>query len=140
MKKYLIIAFMLATPAFASDWVQTGETNNFKHYLDKDSVRVKSFDGYGKGKYVSAWVRYDYKTVQNVDGITYWESKALRHYDCTQQKWDLSRLASYDKQGNNVGSATKPISFYSSQNWQDVIPDSVVEAEFTMACQLAGLN
>lgn len=38
---------MLATPAFATDWVQAGETNNLNDYIDKDSVRVKSFTGGG---------------------------------------------------------------------------------------------
>lgn len=47
MKKYLFIALMLATPAFAADWVQTGDNDKFTHYLDKDSVRVKSFTGGG---------------------------------------------------------------------------------------------
>lgn len=46
-KKYLFIILMLATPAFATDWVQAGETNNLNDYIDKDSVRVKSFTGGG---------------------------------------------------------------------------------------------
>lgn len=138
MKKYLWIALMFATPAFASDWVQTGETKDFKDYLDKDSVRVESFTG--GGRYVSAWVRFDFKTAQKeAGGKTYWQAKALHHYDCTQQKWDLSSLVFYDKQGNSVWSETYPISFYSSQNWDDVVPDSAGEAQFEMACQIGGL-
>lgn len=137
MKKYLIIALLLATPAFASDWVQTGETKIGKDYLDKYSVRVKDFTG--GGRYVSAWTRTNYKTAQNLDGKTFWQAKALHHYDCTNQKWDWSREVAYDKQDNSVWSETYPISFYHSQGWFDVIPDSAGEANFKMACQLAGL-
>lgn len=138
MRKYLWIALMFATPAFASDWVQTVENSIIKEYLDKDSVRVKSFTN--GGKYVSAWIRRDFKTAQNLDGKTYWQTKTLDYYDCVNQKWNFSSLMLYDKQGNNVGSATYPISFYNSQNWRDVIPDTVGDEQFTMACQLAGLN
>lgn len=138
MKRYLWIALMLATPAFASDWVQTGETKDFKDYLDKDSVRVESFTG--GGRYVSAWVRFDFKTAQtSFSGKTYWQIKSLYHFDCTHQKRDFSSAVLYDKQGNSVWSETYPISFYSSQNWDDVIPDSAGEVNFKMVCQIAGL-
>lgn len=138
MKKYLIIAFMLATPAFASDWVYLGENNIGKDYLDKDSVRVKSFTG--GGRYVSAWTRIDHKTAQKeAGGKTFWQAKFLRHYDCTNQKTNFSSLVFYDKQGNSVWSGTYPISFYNSQNWDDVVPETAGEAQFEMACQLAGL-
>lgn len=138
MKKYLIIAFMLATPAFASDWVYLGENNIGKHYLDKDSVRVKSFTG--GGQYVSAWIRRDFKTAQtSFSGKTFWQAKTLNHYDCTNQKSDWSSSVFYDRQGNIVWSGTYPISFYSSQSWRDIVPDTVGEDELAMACQLAGL-
>ncbi|WP_066801137.1 surface-adhesin E family protein [Moraxella oblonga] len=139
MKKCLFIALLLTTPAWAGDWVYLGETKDYKHYLDKDSIHIKRFaDG---EQYVSAWIREDFKTAKkSASGKTYWQNKILFHFDCANQKWDFSHLMHYDQQGNVATNKTNPISFRSSRAWQNVAPDTAGETKFTITCRLVALN
>lgn len=141
MKKIVLCGVLLAMSqsAMATEWVQVDKNNTFTSYIDKDSVKLHQFSGYGvKGQYVTAWTKYDFKQASTIGGKSYWQGKSFNYYDCQNQKWTFDNVIYYDKKGKVVDSFSKSISNSSSDTW-GVVLDTTGEAMLTTACGFFGL-
>lgn len=78
------------------------------------------------------WIRTDFKTIQNLDGKSYWQTKIFDYYDCVVRKNDFDNIIHYNKQGNNADSYEGYVSIYPS------IPYRAGESRLDYVCSQAG--
>lgn len=127
MKKLVALAMVLISTHALAEWAKVGESSQrggFIAYADPVSVRKV-------GDRAKMWALFDYQTVQKMSGVEFLSEKVRREYDCKQKQ--MRKLAysffSWSMEGGDlVRSYNQP------QKWEPVLPDSVDEAEWKVAC------
>ena len=136
MKKLLAVALatVMTQQALAVNWIELGENNTGKLYIDLDSIQA---DTLTNGTAVmTAWKQAEYKQAQDSSsGKKYWSDKTFDYYDCRARKYAVEYIALYDKQGGVVGTENNPaFSRYSSVNWHRVAPGTTGESKLNTVC------
>jgi hypothetical protein len=77
------------------------------------------------------WQLYDYKTVQTVAGDSLLSFKRYNEYDCTEAR---TRMLAYTWFSGNMGSGHVVYSTPDEQQWEPVVPRSINQALWKVAC------
>jgi hypothetical protein len=89
MKKIAVIFALLALPAYAAEWVTTGNNPKFKTYVDTGTVVVK-------GSTRKVWELRDFATPQQGSFFgTYLSVKILQTYSCSARTVQMHAVVSY---------------------------------------------
>lgn len=129
MIRLLLIALTLLVlssgPAYA-EWVkvsgsdETGKTV----YVDPTSIRRNS-------NLVRMWQFYDFKTVQTVGGVRFLSAKEQWEFDCAE---DRSRVLALKEYSGTMGSGTVVYTNSQVGKWLPVMPDSIGQTVWNVAC------
>ena len=97
----IVVVMLFSTGAHAESWKLYGATDQFKAFVDMDSIRQD-------GRYARAWTRLDYSSLQKTpSGNAYYiselQSKAV---DCGNRATALTSYVSKDRNGVIVDSST----------------------------------
>jgi hypothetical protein len=134
----LVIFFLFANQALASEWVLYDKSDIGNMYYDKSSIKKVNqniisvwdktiYNANGKVKYFS-FLKSISKAPANPDILNY--QLVLVKIDCVNKKYRISSSSIYNKQ-NNVVSAL-PKNLYGE--WRGIIPNSVSETLKNKLC------
>lgn len=129
MKKIIsaLILLFFMTPDVMAEWTPVGESDEgggYTVYADLVSARQAA----GKAK---MWTLIDYKTEQRASGASFLSKTIRRDYDC---KEELVRDLAFKLFSLNMGKGELLRSYNQPQQWQTVLPESLDEAEWKVAC------
>lgn len=130
MIRLLLIAltFLVVTsgPAYA-EWVKVSDTDETGKtvYVDPATIRRNS-------NLVKMWQFYDYKTVQTVGGNRFLTAKEQWEFDCAEGR---SRVVARKEFSGNMGSGTMVFTNSQVGKWTPVVPDSVGQTVWKVACE-----
>ncbi len=136
--KAMVMAIILTASqvSYGANWIDVGissKSQKEKTYFDLDTFGVGYFNN--KNFYLMAWIRNEYPKEQKLtNGQTYSAEVTLNYFDCVNRKSAISEQYRYSRQGNVIWSGKSYVSLYSSQNWDNVIPNSIGEALLNEAC------
>jgi hypothetical protein len=129
MIRLLLIAlsFLVVTsgPAYA-EWVKVSDTDETGKtvYVDPATIRRNS-------NLVKMWQFYDYKTVQTVGGNRFLTAKEQWEFDCAEGR---SRVVARKEFSGNMGSGTMVFTNSQVGKWLPVMPDSIGQTVWNVAC------
>jgi hypothetical protein len=125
-----LLACAVAFPSYASDWRNVTKTNDAIIYVDYGSVAPR-------GKYMRAWVMFDYilpKQTVTYPQKEYKSGKMLWAFDCEER---TSATAQYILLSGDFGDG-EPVHSLSTSwgllKFDDVVPDSIGEIVLNVAC------
>lgn len=141
IKAILFSCVLIASQsAMSANWLDTfasSKVKQEKNFLDLASVKAYNLS-YGSDKsnyYVTAWIKSNYNTPQKLNnGKFYREVKTLYYFDCTNKKMATGEMIFYTSYGSVVGSQKSYVTTYSTDNWEQVIPDTVGDGLLKSAC------
>jgi hypothetical protein len=119
MKRLIFVMFMITCSVSWAEWNFTGRMEDGAVYFhDKSTIRKN-------GVKRKMWIM-----VNQTDGST----KALKVYNCNSEEFSIAALTLYSG-SMGAGKVGTSISFKENeQSWEPVIPDSIVELEWKIAC------
>lgn len=127
MKKLVALALALISTHAMAEWTRVGESGQRGGYtVYADQASIRKVDERAK-----MWALFDYQVVQKTSGVEYLSEKIRREYDCKQKQ--MRKLA-YSFFSWNMESGDLIRSYNQPQKWEPVLPDSVDEAEWRVAC------
>jgi len=106
----VVLLFVIALPARASNWLQLTHHDDIEIYADDASVAKR-------GKFMQAWDRTDYPSSQTMTFAPFKQfrsMKALGYYDCAKKTGALRELILYAGvgcSGEVVGHVTIPVDY-----------------------------
>lgn len=127
MKKLVALALVLISTHAMAEWAKVGESGQrggYTAYVDQASIRKV-------GERAKMWALFDYQAVQKTSGVEYLSEKIRREYDCKQKQ--MRKLA-YSFFSWNMENGDLIRSYNQPQKWEPVLPDSIDEAEWKVAC------
>jgi hypothetical protein len=127
MKRWLAVLLLLIALPARAEFTKYHEDDEVVSYLDAASVtRV--------GREVRMWIIDDYRKPQtDIEGKTYRSMKSQWTYDCAKRLGDVMMVfyhAEAMAQGAEVYSGA-----VNERQWDKIIPGSVGEAAFKVACR-----
>lgn len=127
MRIIFLIAILLPSIAYATDWVELGNTPEARIMLDKDSV--ETFDGKAK-----AWLKFVYYKKQPAQTVTKgkpFDSSLNQYYlVCSTKKYQVLQLNVFYKH-EPVGSFQQHLDL---NNFDEAKPDTGVMFLLTRIC------
>ena len=127
MKRLLLITFLLLSsgPAYA-EWVKVGDSDEAGKtvYVDPTTIRRNS-------NLVKMWQFYDYKNVQTVGGVRFLTAKEQWEFDCAEER---SRVLALKQFSGNMGSGTVVYTNSQVGKWLPVMPGSMGQTAWKVAC------
>ncbi len=129
MTRLLLIVLTLLSlsggPAYA-EWfkVSDGDEGGKTVYVDPTTIRRDS-------NLVKMWQFYDYKTVQTVGGNRFLTAKEQWEFDCAEER---SRVVARKEFSGNMGSGTMVSTNSQVGKWLPVIPGSIGQIVWEIAC------
>ncbi|QOJ24561.1 MAG: hypothetical protein HRU78_13660 [Gammaproteobacteria bacterium] len=128
MKKvFLSLSLALISTAAAAEWTRIGESERkggSALYADTASIRKAA----GRAKMA---ILFDYPVLQKTAGAEFLSEKIRREYDCQEKQ---IRTLAYSLFSLNMEHGDLVRSYNQPQKWEIVIPDSLEEAEWKVAC------
>ena len=127
MKKILFVLLLMTCSVSWAEWETTDITDSFILFHDKSTIRRN-------GAFVQMWSSKDYFEVQTDVRVPFKSSKVLRKYNCNKETQALVSLIHYSE---SVSSGRVTFSHTVKEhelNWTPVVPDSVGETEWKIAC------
>jgi hypothetical protein len=130
MTRLLLIALTLLVlssgPAYA-EWIKVseGDEPGKTVYVDPATIRRNS-------NLVKMWQFYDYKTVQTLGGNRFLTAKEQWEFDCAEKR---SRVVARKEFSGNMGSGTMVFTNSEVGKWIPVMPDSIGEIVWNVACE-----
>jgi hypothetical protein len=130
MTRLLLIALTLLVldsgPACA-EWVKVNDSDETGKtvYVDPTTIHRNS-------NLVKMWQFYDYKTVQTVGGNRFLTAKEQWEFDCAEKR---SRVVARKEFSGNMGSGTMVFTNSEVGKWIPVMPDSIGEIVWNVACE-----
>jgi len=117
--------------ATAADWRRVGGNDQVDVYVDAMSIRPS-------GSFMKAWFMYNYGSTQPIANSyppqNYRSYKELNFYNCGQGSSAISQQV-MNSGTNGAGDVVKSIDLpIASLQFSDPAPDSIGEAELTVAC------
>ena len=120
----IILLVLNSGPAYA-EWVSIGSTDDgMTAYGDPDTICRK-------GEMVKMWSLFDFQIMQYVEGIPSLSKKGHSEYDCAEERLRLLALVEYS---GNLGKGKVVYSDTIEQPWKPVVPRSVDQALWKLAC------
>ena len=122
---------MIFSYASASDWFLIAKGNDEIIFVDKSSIS-------SKGKYLKAWLIWDYIGTKKMEYHPYKEYRSIKslwYLDCNSNSVAISQSASYSGNfgaGESVDSHSNDIS---KLQFNDVVPDSIGETILKYVCK-----
>jgi hypothetical protein len=122
----LIMTLAFSSGPLYAGWVLTSgdDKSGLTVYVDPDSIRRK-------GNLVKMWQLYDYKTVQTVAGDLLLSFKRYNEYDCTEER---TRMLAYTWFSGNMASGKVVYSTPDEQQWEPVVPRTINQTLWKVAC------
>ncbi len=127
MKKLVALALALISTHAMAEWTKVGESSergSYTAYADQASIRKVD-------ERAKMWILFDYQAVQKTSGVEYLSEKIRREYDCKQKQ--MRKLA-YSFFSWNMENGDLIRSYNQPQKWEPVLPGSIDEAEWKVAC------
>jgi len=122
----VLTLFVLSSrPAYA-EWVKVSDSDETGKtvYVDPATIRRNS-------NLVKMWQFYDYKTVQTVGGNRFLTAKEQWEFDCAEER---GRVVARKEFSGNMGSGTMVFTNSEVGKWAPVIPGSIGQAVWEVAC------
>ena len=129
MKKICAAAVLATLSAgAAAEWALVGGVENvFSAYADQATIRRD-------GSRVDMWGIYDFNNADmSIDGHKHFSTKVLRQYDCGDPR---VRLLSYLDYSGRMGAGQVIASNGDTRRWETIVPGSVDEAFWKIACAI----
>lgn len=127
MKKLVALALALISTYAMAEWTKVGESSERGSYMAyADQASIRKVDERAK-----MWILFDYQAVQKTSGVEYLSEKIRREYDCKQKQ--MRKLA-YSFFSWNMENGDLIRSYNQPQKWEPVLPGSIDEAEWKVAC------
>ena len=126
MKRLLLGLMMLVTATAASaEWTLVGESPGaFDYYVDVSTIRRN-------GNLVKMWNLLNFKTMQNVAGISYASLMDLSEFDCGEE---AARSLTYHNYSGNMRTGKIVYSNTYALRWEPIAPESVRSGMWKIAC------
>jgi hypothetical protein len=122
----LITLLVLSSSPACAEWVKVSNSDEAGKtvYVDPATIRRNS-------NLVTMWQFYDYETVQTVGGIRFLTAKEQWEFDCAEER---SRVLALKEFSGNMGSGTVVYTNSQVGNWVSVMPGSMGQAVWKVAC------
>lgn len=123
---FLIILVVLTCEPVYAEWMPVSEIERLATtvFVDPDTI-------FRKGEVVKLWVLYDSKTAQFGRGGPLLSTRAESEFDCIEER---SRILALTDFSGNEGSGKVVYSNSDEQKWEPVIPGSVSQTLWKVAC------
>lgn len=123
-KTILMLLLAAMSNAAMAEWVRIGSDDVSDHYVDPSTIRKN-------GKAVKMWGMTDYKEprVENFGTIN--STKSQWEHDCTEERNRLLFITVYS---GHMGSGKRNSSASGPSNWEPIIPGTVGETSWGVAC------
>jgi hypothetical protein len=125
----LTLALYLPSVAVAADWQLVAKRKEGSIYIDAQGIGSK--DGSRK-----AWDKWEYADEQPgfPDGgiKSFTSSRHLAYYNCKERTFAVGQVIYLDAKGKSVGQINLDVT---ATSFNDVPPDSVVEAQLDFVCK-----
>ena len=119
MKRLLFVLLMMICSVSWAGWDFTGRLEDGTVYFhDKSTIRKN-------GVKRKMWIM-----VNNSDG----SSKVLKVYNCNSEEFSIAAFTQYSGSMGAGKVGTSILFKENEQSWEPVIPDSIVEFEWKIAC------
>jgi hypothetical protein len=120
----LALLSTLHSEVWAADWVTIEGNENGTFYVDKTSIRRA-------GSVATVWSLTDFTSPRRRDGKQYYSFKGQVEYDCEAMRVRPVFTAFYSE---GMGNGSTVTTSRSTSDWQPVIPESIGEKAFKIAC------
>ena len=127
MKRLFFFIFLvLSTEPVYAEWVKLsdGDETGKAVYVNPSTIRRNS-------NLVKMWQFNDYKTVQTVGGVRFLAAKEQWEFDCAEAR---SRVVALKEFSGNMGSGTVVYTNSEVGKWLPVVPGSLGETVWKIAC------
>ena len=122
-----LTAFILlnSSPAYA-EWVTVGGNDQIGMitYADPGTIRRE-------GNLVKMWQLNDFKTVQTVEGNSFFSTKKQREFNCAEER---TRILSATQFSGNMGTGKVVWHNSDEQKWEPVVPESIGHTLWEFTC------
>jgi hypothetical protein len=129
MKRLLLVCLIMTCSASYAEWEIYGDSEEFKSYLDKDTIRKN-------GAIVKIWELQNFVTIQRNtdDGQKYKSQKIYVANDCKSEMRSITSLISYEGEFG-AGVVTYSVSVPEKDwNWRAIVPGSIGQSLWQIAC------
>ena len=121
----LITLLVLSSGPVYAEWVRIGRSQTgTTAYVQSDSIRRK-------GDMVKMCHLFDYMTVRSYLDETFLSNKMQSQFDCTEERF---RILSGTRFSGNMASGKVVYSYSGEGKWVPVVPESVSQILFDIAC------
>ena len=107
-----------------SDWVAIGNSGDATVYFDPATIRRK-------GNVVKIWELFDYKTMQTTGTSSSFSTKHQVEFDCVEERFKVHATVHH---AGHMGNGIVTSSNLSESNWNPVVPGSVSQTMWGIAC------
>jgi hypothetical protein len=131
VKHVLLVLLLTASAAAWADWIPVSVADEHISYINPTTIRRS-------GDQARMWGLHDYKTAKPLGKRQYMSMKAQSEYDCKDERL---RILYTTMSAENMGGGE---TVYSSDgvpsNWVPIVPGSVGETLWKIACGMYGSN
>lgn len=119
-----MLLLALASGSALAEWVEFARNDDFTGYVDSSNAS-------GVDETVKVWSLLDYRTTKTNAGRKFQSVKARYEYDCGKKQ---SRKLFSSIHSENMGEGEVVDSSYKVGNWEPILPHSILEAVWKIAC------
>lgn len=126
MRRSVLMMLLAAmSQGAAAEWVDAGHNGDFTAYTDPATIRRS-------GNRVRMLSLIDHKAAMTKSGKAYISVKAQHEFDCKEGQ---ARILFSSLHSGNMGKDKIVWSSYSSDNFEPILPSSILETLWKVACE-----
>ena len=118
---------LMSTVSFGAmaEWTEIDQNPKFTSYVDLNTIRRSNNNA-------KIWVLRNYKSLTtSASGSTYFSSRARNEYDCRDERVRRIDLSAHSER---MATGSTVFSYSDGDEWSSVVPDSIGEHIFKIAC------
>ena len=131
VKHFLLVLLLAASSGAWADWIPVGGSDEQTAYINPTTIRRS-------GDRAKLWGLYDYKSAKALGKRHYLSIRAQNEYDCKEER-SRSIYSTFNAE-NMGGGETVYVSDGVPGNWTPVVPGSVGETLWKIACGIYSSN
>ena len=129
--KYFLLALLTASSAAWAEWIPVGESDSHMVYINPTTIRRS-------GDYAKMWRLQDFKGAKTIGKRQFLSVRTQNEYDCKGERMrSIYMIVNAEKLG---GGETVYVSDGVPDNWTPIVPGSVGETLWEIACEMYGSN
>ena len=121
----MLLLLLISRPAYA-EWVKISDSDEAgtSVYVDPATIRRDS-------NLVKMWQLNDFKTVQTVEGNSFFSTKKQREFNCAEER---TRILSATQFSGNMGTGKVVWHNSDEQKWEPVVLESIGHTLWEFTC------